>query len=308
MTVPDISAIVCTRNRPQFARNAVESVLATKDARYELIVVDQSDSGETETVLRPLREKIVYIRTKTRGAASARNLGAAAATGRYLAFTDDDCEVPANWLRTAKESLDETPEAAFCYGSVESPPATNTGGGGVPSMYLQAKRLIGAHHGFELCGMSANMAIRSEVFHLLHGFDEALGTGAPLNSAEEFDLQYRAHRCAFAALLNPSLAVTHYGFRTQAEWKRLYWRDGYGVGAFFMKHVRCGDAFALRKMALFLCREAARSAKGILLHRDSRRWIFLVGIIVGAFRSFRFGIDKETRRYKLVRRGIELVE
>jgi glycosyltransferase involved in cell wall biosynthesis len=88
-----VSVIIPVFNRQDVLRRAVSSVLAQTFQDYELIVVDD---GSTERVLDALseaRDKInlrLIHHGRNRGAAAARNTGARAATGRYLAFLDSD--------------------------------------------------------------------------------------------------------------------------------------------------------------------------------------------------------------------------
>jgi len=206
--------------------------------------------------------------------------------------------VPPNWLQSAVSLFSAVPSAAMCYGTVLAAPELESTHGSTPCLILDERQLVGGRAGYRLRGMGANMAIRRSVLSELGGFDQALGAGAALRSAEDFDLQFRAHRRQMSTLLDPSWQVVHYGFRSRAEWRGLFWRDGCGVGAFFMKHVRCGDPLAVRELVRFISVEAARSAKNLLLGRGVGRTILLAGVIWGSASSFRFSIDRDTRCYR----------
>lgn len=297
MTDPTISAVVCTRNRPDMIGRAVASLLANKGIDFEVVVIDQSDGDETKEIVEEFGGAR-YVRSDARGLSRARNLGAREAKAGYIAFTDDDCEVPTDWLSRAAGLMDACPEASVLYGTVWAAPEMTSDAGAVPCLTLSERRLVGGAFGYHLGGMGANMVIRRSGFDRLGGFDEALGAGGPLSSAEDFDLQFRAHRLECATLLEPSLSVTHYGFRTWEEWRGLFWRDGIGVGAFFMKHVRCHDRLAAKDMLRFTALEAARSVKSLIVRRDSRRLVLVAGIFAGAFRSLRFPVDHKSRLYQ----------
>ena len=49
-----VSAVICTRNRPDLIGNAVASVLANTYPSFDLLVVDQSDDDRTGAVVREL--------------------------------------------------------------------------------------------------------------------------------------------------------------------------------------------------------------------------------------------------------------
>ena len=51
---PTLSVLICTRNRADKLKRAVESVLANSFTDYELIVVDQSTDGKTAATLATL--------------------------------------------------------------------------------------------------------------------------------------------------------------------------------------------------------------------------------------------------------------
>jgi glycosyltransferase involved in cell wall biosynthesis len=107
---PAISVVVPTRHRPMALRACLQSLSGQSLARaeWELIVVEDDDLGVGGELLTrafpglPLR----YLRQAHRGCGAARNRGAEVARGRYVAFTDDDCLLPPDWLAKMKTSID----------------------------------------------------------------------------------------------------------------------------------------------------------------------------------------------------------
>lgn len=86
-----VSVIIPTRNRAAMVRQAVESVLAQKDASLELIVVDDGSTDETPHVLTAYGARIQVIRREqSSGVSAARNAGIAASRGEWIAFLDSD--------------------------------------------------------------------------------------------------------------------------------------------------------------------------------------------------------------------------
>jgi len=94
--VPSVSVVVPTYNRAGLLRRAIESVLAQTFTDYELIVVDDGSTDDTEEVLREFRDRrIRVLRSEVnQGVSCARNRGIAAARGEWVAFLDSDDE----WL------------------------------------------------------------------------------------------------------------------------------------------------------------------------------------------------------------------
>lgn len=91
--MPAVSVIIPVFNRPDVLRRAVDSVLSQTFPGYELIVVDDGSTEPIADVLSEARDGVdlrLLRHDTNRGAAAARNTGARAAKGRYLAFLDSD--------------------------------------------------------------------------------------------------------------------------------------------------------------------------------------------------------------------------
>ncbi len=85
---PSFSIVIPVKDDAVGLARAVGSVLAQSVDDFELIVVDD---GSVEPACIPRDERILLLRSDVaRGPAGARNLGAAAAVGRHLAFCDSD--------------------------------------------------------------------------------------------------------------------------------------------------------------------------------------------------------------------------
>jgi GT2 family glycosyltransferase len=89
---PLVSVIIPAYQCAQYIAQAIDSVLAQSFSDYEIIVVNDGspDTPLLETILRPYRSKITYLKQSTRGPASARNTAIHQAVGKYVAFLDSD--------------------------------------------------------------------------------------------------------------------------------------------------------------------------------------------------------------------------
>ncbi len=98
---PKVSVIIPTFNRARTIRAAIESVLRQSYSDFELIVVDDCSKDETRMVLSTIADPRVraIFHEKNGGASLARNTGARAASGTWIAFQDSDDE----WLPTKLE-------------------------------------------------------------------------------------------------------------------------------------------------------------------------------------------------------------
>jgi len=91
---PKISVIIPTYNRAHLLPRAIQSVLSQTYQDFELIVVDDGSTDNTEEVVKNFKDKrIRYIQHgKSKGAPAARNTGIKTAKGEYIAFQDSDDE------------------------------------------------------------------------------------------------------------------------------------------------------------------------------------------------------------------------
>jgi glycosyltransferase involved in cell wall biosynthesis len=88
--VPTFSVIVPTYNRLSYLKTTLESVWRQTFTDYEVIVVDDGSSDGTAAYLSTLGDRVIVRRQTNAGPGMARNTGAAAARGSYLAFLDSD--------------------------------------------------------------------------------------------------------------------------------------------------------------------------------------------------------------------------
>lgn len=87
-----VSIILPTYNRAYIIKKSIESILAQTYTNYELIIVDDGSTDETENVIREINdERIRYSKfLANSGVCAARNYGIEVSSGEYIAFQDSD--------------------------------------------------------------------------------------------------------------------------------------------------------------------------------------------------------------------------
>ena len=109
-----LSIIIPAYNEEKTIHLILDKVLAVKlvnDLQKEIVIVNDCSTDKTKDVLRayisntPLSLSIAVLR-RNYGAAIARNIGITHAKGNLVAFTDDDCVVPSDWLFLFKEKME----------------------------------------------------------------------------------------------------------------------------------------------------------------------------------------------------------
>lgn len=300
-----VSAVIVTRNRPQIISEAVTSVLANDYPQFDLTIVDQSSSDATAAALRPIGEsdsRLRYLHVDEVGVSRACNTAIRNSGGDILAFTDDDCLVPTDWLRSIVAIFAADPEAGMLFGNVLAPQGSRRAGITPQMRVVQVERMSWSsrlRHGTKLFGgMGANFAVRRRLLDRIGGFDEVLGPGAPLVSGQDFDLAYRAICAGAVVLRTPDVQVIHqYGTRPADEWQTRLRDYALGDAALYCKHVRAGDAFAMLLLARWLTHQVARPAVKAVVRGAPFSLSYLASFLHGIRHSLEFKVNAGTRLY-----------
>ena len=131
MAMPRVSIVVPTFNRIAWLPEAVQSVQAQTITDWELLLVDDGSTDETETWARHLAEpRLRYIRrSRTGSIAATRNAGVREARGEWTAFLDSDDRWRPDKLARQLDRLANADGARWCYAKYQM---IDDGGNAVP--------------------------------------------------------------------------------------------------------------------------------------------------------------------------------
>jgi glycosyltransferase involved in cell wall biosynthesis len=87
---PLVSVIIPTYNSASYIVESLQSIFKQSYENFEIIVIDDGSTDNTEEVLQPYQKVIRYIKKANAGPSSARNLGINLARGEFIAFQDAD--------------------------------------------------------------------------------------------------------------------------------------------------------------------------------------------------------------------------
>ncbi len=87
---PNVSVVIPAYNSGKFLGQALESVFAQTYTDYEVIVIDDGSTDDTQEILEPHLSRIKYLYQENQGVAAARNKGIKIAQGKLIAFLDAD--------------------------------------------------------------------------------------------------------------------------------------------------------------------------------------------------------------------------
>ncbi|MDX8480738.1 glycosyltransferase [Mesorhizobium sp. VK24D] len=241
---PQVSFIVCTRDRAAVLEACIDSIRAACRAHpafaAELVVVDNGSRDGTAKYLSRIAATsdvaLTAISEPRPGLAAARNAGLAQARGRVLVFVDDDCRLDRNYLVDLERHYASGERWLIRGGRVEIGDARD-----LPFTIKRCdkrERLTPSVHpgGFVL---GCNMTMHRDVAARIGPFDERFGAGGPLRSAEDTDYLVRAMLAGMAVEYVPDMTIFHHhGRRGRKAIDRLHRDYHFGNGALCLKHIR----------------------------------------------------------------------
>lgn len=216
-----ISIITPTYNRELLVQTTIKSIQAQTYTNWELIIVDDGSTDNTEEVLKSFLEadsRIRYVKKGNSGQAPSLNVGVSHAKGDFIVFLDSDDEAYPNWLETVAPHLTESTGLLSC-GAIRKFPDGSTIKEGMNIFHLFGKTI-------RLKFTCGSCFIRRSVFLEIGGYD------ADLKANIQTDLGYRL----LSFLRNTNLKTVvledqylmqinaHDGERIRNNWRKR--RDG----------------------------------------------------------------------------------
>src|SRR6185295_8923910 len=117
---PFFSVIIPTYNRADFIKKTIASVLDQQFKSFEVLVVDDGSTDNTEGVIRSISDpRILYMKKQNGERAAARNFGIDHARGAYITFLDSDDLLYPNHLQQAREFIIQNPDVAAFHQSFD---------------------------------------------------------------------------------------------------------------------------------------------------------------------------------------------
>lgn len=113
---PFISIVIPTYNRAGFLAERIPGLLRLDYDHYEIIVVDDGSTDNTQEVMSSIvDERLQYFRKENGERAAARNFGALKAKGDYITFLDSDDLLFSNALKNAAAAIEEKSHPFFLH-------------------------------------------------------------------------------------------------------------------------------------------------------------------------------------------------
>ena len=184
----DASVVVPTYNR----KDSLIRCLRSLPSDVEIVVVDDGSTDGTSRAISSIRHpNLKYVRQENGGPASARNYGARVCTGRYIAFTDDDCIAVEPWPWPLIRRLEKEGETVAGVGGRVLP-----FGSGVFSRYYTFHRILEPPNSCSYL-VTANCAYRRGNFESVGGFDTSIKQAGGEDPGLSMKIRATGHYFAF---------------------------------------------------------------------------------------------------------------
>lgn len=110
---PMVSVVIPTYNRAHLLPRAIESVLTQTMQDFELVIVDDASTDNTQELLKQYKKKSnkikVITHTTNQGVSAARNTGNKNALGKYIIILDSDDYALPNMLEDSVRFMENNP-------------------------------------------------------------------------------------------------------------------------------------------------------------------------------------------------------
>lgn len=110
-----ISIIIPCYNAEKTLEKTLKSIFNQTYKEFEIIAVNDGSIDNTINILEKCKDKIKIINQENKGASAARNRGYKESKGQFLLFCDDDVILMPEMIEKLLKTLEENPQASYCY-------------------------------------------------------------------------------------------------------------------------------------------------------------------------------------------------
>lgn len=214
---PRVSVVVCSYNGASTIQDCFEGLLKLDYPDFEVIVVNDGSTDKTLEIAAEYPFRL--ITTPNEGLSSARNTGLKAATGKIVAYTDDDAHPDPQWLKYLAATFLKTNHAGI--GGPNIAPlddgeiaecVANAPGGPIHVLLsdTEAEHIPGC-----------NMAFQRAALLAIGGFDSQFRT-----AGDDVDVCWRIQEKGWTLGFSPAAMVWHH----RRNSIRDYWKQQQGYG------------------------------------------------------------------------------
>lgn len=244
-----ISIIIATKNRPHCISENIKHLLKSTVHPSEIIIADQSTNLETEKVITKINNNYIkYHRLQSTGKSKSLNFAIKKATGYLLSFTDDDCLVDKNWIKTIQNTFKRHQEISLLFGKTLAYQPEKNENKTCPCTFSKKPDAfqVTAHPGkhWKNVGFGNNMVVKSRVFDEVGLFKEWLGPGSIGSNAEDAEFINRCLINDYKIGYEPNMIAYHNKWLDKKQERKQNWSYRCGEIACYSWFALNGHQFA----------------------------------------------------------------
>ena len=244
-----LSVLICTYNRHNTLRRALEALINQTIEKPDQVVVVNGGDEQADLVIHSFDGQhgveVTPIKTVNVNLATSRNVGLPHCTGDIVAMTDDDAEVFPDWVAQMKRGHAEYLDAGAVGGAIIG---TASDRSLISRLADVATFPSPAEPAYVRTLPGVNISYKREVMDCLGPQDETLFRG------EDVDYNWRAKRLGYEILYHPAIKVRHHHRPNLKQF--LYQHYMYGRAYYLVRHkwtdMYCVYPHRLRRAADFL--------------------------------------------------------
>ena len=182
-STPGVSVIICAKNESENLREFLPAVLNQKYPDFEVIVVNDGSTDETEQLLVDLKRQYsnlysTYVPEDVKVMSSkklALTIGIKAAHNEIILLTDADCKpVSENWISLMVRNFTDKKDFVLGYGAYEKKKGILGHLISYDTFFIALQYMGFAIRGVPYMGVGRNMAYRNKIFFDNRGFASIL--------------------------------------------------------------------------------------------------------------------------------------
>lgn len=224
---PDLSIVIAAFNQAEYTLKCIESLRKNLQINYEIILIDNASTDETQKLFSKEFKDVRYYRNKINlGFPIAANQGIVKSLGKYILILNNDTIVPKHSIERLIEVAESDPQIGIVG------PLSNEVSGlqkdsdanykTIEEMYEYAENIRQKNKGqvlhFPRVAFLCTL-IKKEVIDKIGGLDERFSPG----NYEDDDFCLRAQLAGFKTVIVKDAFIHHYGSKSfRADGERAY--------------------------------------------------------------------------------------
>ena len=240
-----ISVVVPTLNRAELLSRTIDHIQSQTVSRdrYEVIVVDNNSTDDTQLVLAEKADEypnLRFTRQTQPGAAAARNAGMACAEGDLILFIDDDIEADPELIEGHLRHHSEHSDVSVV-GTIRTQWETTR----IPFLrYFRDRRIYNPYSVTNgrmdfSCYHTGNVSTPRDMLNAIGGFDERFA----VYGMEDIELGYRLERIGSTMIAAGDAIGTHHYSPTFSQFTERCEQAGFSLGLLVGLHPELRSRF-----------------------------------------------------------------